>query len=274
MFTLTVPVTSANLDAIKGELARTLPEVKSSHRCEALGRGLRFGTYAALRAAMRSPDAVIATACGAAFITYLAEHGFAVPALAFYRAVARVAIRAVLEKVPKLTMWGIGVGDRRRTPDGRWETWQDLQVRFRAEREALLGDDAVKSFLLSLAFLARVERTKTIRKGTGSYRLKHIAENYPCTYPEGDKLGPRYVANGVLIAAAVHAGFNIKSHVDDYGRDSVNVNFNMSKPLLDDLDCEIRPDGGRAQERRRREEIQKDKAHWRAVARRPFPLPP
>lgn len=43
-------------------------------------------------------------------------------------------------------------------------------------------------------------------KGTGSYWVKHIAENFACSYPEGEKLGPRYVSNGVLIAAAIHAG--------------------------------------------------------------------
>jgi hypothetical protein len=266
VFTLNIPITSTNLEAIKVELIRTLPEVKSSHRCEALGRGLGFRTYAALRAATQSADPVIATASGAAFTDYLAEHQFAVQPLPFYRAVTRVAIRAVLAKVPKLTRWGIGVGDPRRKPDGKWETWQELRVRFSTEREALLSDDEIEPFLLSLAFIARVKPTKTIRKGTGSYRLKHIAENYSCTYPEGNKLGPQYVANGVLIAAAVHAGFNIKIYTNDRGVDSLNVNFNMSKPLLDDLDCEIRSNGSRAQDRWRREEIRKNKALYSSYA--------
>ena len=95
-----------------------------------------------------------------------------------------------------------------------------------------------------------VRPTKTIRKGTGSYRLKHIAENYACTYPEGEKLGPTYVTNGVLIAAALHAGFRMKTYVDERGYDCVNVSFNMSKPCLDDLDCEIRPNGACAAHRR------------------------
>ena len=259
MFTLNIPVTSAGLDALKADLTRTLPEVKSSHRCEAIARGLGFRTYAALLSTTRSPDPVIATVHGAAFSAYLAEHRFDVPPHPFYRAVGRVAICAVLEKMPKLTMWGIGVGEPRRKSDGKWESWPDLQAKFIARREELLSDHAVEPFLLSLAFLSRVKPTKTIRKGTGSYWLKHIAENYACTYPEGDKLGPQYVTNGVLIAAAVHAGFNTKTYVDDSGYDSLNVSFNMSKPSLEDLDCEIRPNGARAQDRRRREERRKNK---------------
>ncbi|TIU87551.1 MAG: hypothetical protein E5W03_07360, partial [Mesorhizobium sp.] len=80
--------------------------------------------------------------------------------------------------------------------------------------------------MLSLALLERVVRTKTIRKGTGSYRSKHIAENYACTYPDGEPLGPHYVPNGTFIAAAIHAGFSYRSYVDEFGYESVNASFN------------------------------------------------
>lgn len=91
----------------------------------------------------------------------------------------------------------------------------------------------------------RVARTRTIRDGTGSYWVKHIAENFDCTYPEGEKLGPHYVPNGVLIAAALHVGFKTKSHHDELGYHSLNVTFNMSKSCLEDLDYVIRPDSKR-----------------------------
>lgn len=107
--------------------------------------------------------------------------------------------------------------------------------------------------MASLAFVSRVERTRTIRPATNSYWLKHIAENYVCTYPDGEKLGPLYVPNGLLIAAAIHAGFHVKPHTDDYGGETLNAGFNMGKASLYDLDCEIRPNGGRAQARRERE---------------------
>ena len=46
---------------------------------------------------------------------------------------------------------------------------------------------------------------------------------------------------GMLIAAAVHMGFKYKTYVDDLGYDLPNVNFNMSKRSIDELDFEIRP---------------------------------
>jgi len=260
VFTLTILATSATIDAVKAELLKTLPDVKSSHRCEAIARGLNFRTYASLLTAVRSTSPVVATAHGVAFSTYLQAHGFDVSPQPFYRAVVRVAIRAVLESTPKLTASGIGVGEPRRKPDGKWENWRDQQVKFVKDREELLSDYAVEPFLLSLALLKKVEPTKTIRPSPSSYWIKRIAENYACTYPEGNKLGPQYVTNGIFIAAAIHAGFKIKTYMDERGFDSLNVSFNMSKPILIDLDCEIRPDGARAQDRRRRDEWRRNKA--------------
>jgi hypothetical protein len=78
-------------------------------------------------------------------------------------------------------------------------------------------------------------------------------ENYECTFPEGEKLGPVYVPNGLLIAAAIHAGFDVKPHTDSYGRESLNAGFNMGKTSLYDLDFEIRANGGRVKARRERE---------------------
>jgi len=114
--------------------------------------------------------------------------------------------------------------------------------------------------LLSLALLGRVKPTKTIRQYSNSYWLKHIAENYECTFPHGARLGPQYVPNGIFIAAAVHAGFEIKTHMDDFGYESLNVTFNMSKPSLLELEYEIRPESGRSQDRRRLEQRRAMKA--------------
>jgi hypothetical protein len=185
---------------------------------------------------------------------YLAKHGFVVSAERFYHAVAKVALRDVAKMNPKLTMWGVGIGRPRRKANGKWEDWQDRNAKFVEAREELTSDGAVGPFLTSLAFVAEVKRTKTIRNGTGSYRLKHIAENFACSYPEGNKLGPQYVPNGAFIAAAIHYGFQYKPCVDELGYDDLNVNFNMSKSCIEDLDCEIRSSGARAQDRKRRAE--------------------
>ena len=55
MFVLRIPVTLSAIELIKADLTKHLSEVKSSHRVEAIGRGLGFRTYAALLAASRSP---------------------------------------------------------------------------------------------------------------------------------------------------------------------------------------------------------------------------
>lgn len=248
MFELSLPVTTSTLEVTKLELIKALPEVKSSHRCEAMARGFGYRTHASFLEDARSDSRGIATVDGAAFRDYLVQHDFNVPGSALYRAAAKVALRGVAERFPTLTASGFGIGDWRpkQTPSERRKEFAD-------GRAELVSEYAVEPFLASLAFVSRVERTKTIRPATNSYWLKHIAENYDCTYPSGEKLGPVYVPNGLLVAAAIHAGFDVKPHTDDYGRETLNAGFNMGKSSLYDLDCEIRPDGARAQSRRERE---------------------
>jgi hypothetical protein len=254
MFVLRIPVTPSHVDALKADLIKTLPEVKSSHRVEALGRGLGFKTYAALRAVAESTVPLMATISGASFSGYLAEHSFKIDPTHLYRAAAQVAINDVLDKMPRLSIHGIGFGRPQRNQDKTWETPQQSYAKFVERRQECQGLHAAEEFLLALALLARVQPTTTITSGSGSYRLKHIAENYACTYPEGSKLGPQYVPNGMLIAAAVHMGFRYKTYFDDLGYDLPNVNFNMVKRSIDDLDFEIRPNTGFAHDRMRRQQ--------------------
>lgn len=261
MFVLRIAVTPSAVEAMKAELTRNLPDVKSSHRVEALARGLGFRTYAALRAAPRSPKPSLADVTGALFSSYLKEHGFEVDPAHLYRAAAYVAIQETLKTEPKLHIHGIGFGRPHRNADGSWPTQRQRYDEFQTRRRECLGTHATEAFLLSLAFLAGVKPTKTIRRGTGSYRLKHIAENYVCTYPEGERLGPAYVPNGMLIAAALHMGFKHKTHLDDYGYDEPNATFNMSKPNIDDLDADIRPRSGYAQDRARRRAMRTARRH-------------
>jgi len=255
MFVLRISVSPSAIERIKAALTNSLPYVKSSHRVEALGRGLGFRTYAALRAAVQAPARSIATVTGDQFSNYLKEHGFEVDPAHLYRAAAQVAIQGVLDTVPRLHIYGIGFGRPQRNADGSRQTPQQQYTEFLEHREECLGNHAAGAFLLSLALLARVRETKTVRSGTGSYRLKHIAENYVCTFPEGGKLGPAYVPNGMLIAAALHMGFKYKTYVDDLGHDGPNATFNMSKATVDDLDAEIRPRTGFAPDRARRRKM-------------------
>ena len=220
MFYFAIPATFGAVEEIKAELTRTLPDVKSSHRCEALARGLGYNTYASLlsssKSAPRDPEVE-----ARAFTDYLKEHGFNVPPLPFYRATVRVAMRDVMERVPRLTNFGIGTFDH-----------SSSELEFREKRAELLSDSAVEPFLLSLTFLRRLDPTRGVNKDISSYGLKHLAEKFACAFPDGTPLGPQYVPNGVLIAAAVHAGFDMRTTKDQRGREGPNAYFNISKRSL------------------------------------------
>ncbi len=255
MFVLSISVSSSAIERIKAALTNTIPDVKSSHRVEALGRSLGFRSYASLRAATKSASPTIAFVSGSAFLEYLKGRGIEVDAAHLYRAAATAAICRVLDNEPKLHIHGIGFGRPKRNADGSRQTAQQQSAEFIERRQECLGQLAAEAFLRSIALLQRVKETKTIREDSGSYRLKHIAENYVCEYPEGGKLGPGYVPNGMMIAAALHMGFKYKTYVDDLGYDTLNAAFNMSKSVIEDLDAEIRPNTGFAQDRARKRQL-------------------
>ncbi|MCS4090167.1 hypothetical protein [Rhizobium sp. BK176] len=77
-------ITPDRIDALKARLSELIPEVRASHRVEALARGLEFRTWASLLAWKRAPDGDAYRPVDAdAFVGYLASHGFAVPGIAF-----------------------------------------------------------------------------------------------------------------------------------------------------------------------------------------------
>jgi len=254
MIDLRITISTNSIAQMKLRLIKALPHVKSSHRVEALARGLGFRTYATLREATRVATTT-AQADATDFCAYLAVHGFAAEAEHFYRAAASVAVSNVLAVEPRLSVWGYGIGRLQRRADGTRETSYQHHARFLEQRAHLMDEDALDQFLLALGLVQRIPATRTIRTGSGSYRLKHVAENSFCTFPCGMQFGPHYVANGALIVAALHAGFRYKTHIDELGYESINVTFNMSKPVIDDLDCEIRPNRAHARDRRRRTEL-------------------
>ncbi|KRB29713.1 hypothetical protein ASD99_23890 [Mesorhizobium sp. Root695] len=214
-----------------------------------------------MKAAAQSTDSALADVSGDPFVDYLASHRFETTSRHLYHAATKAVLRKIVEQTPTLTMWGIGIGRPQRQSDGKFENAREHSARFVEARLELQSDAAVVPFLLSLALLDRVKRTKTIRPDTGSYWLKHVAENYVCTYPDGDELGPQYVPNGAFVAAAIHAGFHFKRHIDQFGYDEPSVSFNMSTRALIVLDCEIRPNGARAQECKSREEMRFNRKH-------------
>jgi hypothetical protein len=259
MFALEITITPSSIDSIKANLLRALPHVKSCHRVEAIARAFDFRTYAAMLTAAKSSERrVIATQTGP-FREYLEEHELDAPDIHFYRAAARVAVSIVMDHTPQLSMRGYGAGQpQRRCEEKRWETPEETYERFTKNRGEFLSDNGLDEFLRALALVQLIPATRAIRNA-GSYRLKHLAENLPIIMPDGMELGPAYVANGALIAAALHAGFKMKTYRDELGYNHINATFNMSKKVVDDLDCELRPRGGLARDRAWLPEFQKRK---------------
>jgi hypothetical protein len=147
MFVLSISVAPLVVARIKVELARSVTQVKSSHRVEALGRGLGFCTYAALLAASRSAKPPIAAVTGAVFSAYLKKHDFKVDPAHLYRAVAHAAIQVALDAEPRLHIHGIGLGRPQRNSDGSRQTPQQRHADFIERREECRGQLAAEAFL-------------------------------------------------------------------------------------------------------------------------------
>lgn len=250
MIDLRITIDEETHAQLKYSLLLSSPEIKSSHRVEALARGLGFARNATLLNALSRGRCEVSVD-GTRFRGYLEERGLMMAVIDLYRAAASVAVAGVMACHPNLSSWGQYVGRRRIGDDGRRETSEQHHARFLTERARLLAVEGLDEFLIALAFVQQVPTTRTIRDGSGSYRLKHIAEASQCTFPCGHVLGPKYVSNGALIAAALHASFRSKTHRDDLGYEAVGVTFNMSKAAIDELDCKLRPNGSLAQDRRR-----------------------
>ncbi len=260
MVTLEINLNPVTLDCMKSGLRLIAPEIKSSHRTEALARGLGFQSNAEMR--VRLADAGPRRLDPSSFGLYLTTRGFDAPASLLFRAAAHAVTLAAMDRDDRLHMWGWGFGQPKRRDDGRWETPYEHHDRMQTYREELRDISSAGQVLRALAMLAEVPATKTIRPDTDSYRLKHIAENFPCAYPDGEHLGPAYVANGALIVAAMHLGFRYKTGHDSQGYEWPNVTFNMSQPHLLELDIVCRPNGARAQDRRRKIEARKYGSLW------------
>lgn len=242
MFDLSVSIATSQLEIFKRRLEVFFPAIPSCHRVESLARALGSRNYNALLERINSDPTSFEICDLDAFKMYLSDKGYEVEVEKPFVALASYAICCVMEKIPRLTWHGMGIGPSR---DGR-ETASQHDARFRDAREGMRSEPFAAEFLRSLTLIRRIVPIKTINPRTSSYKLKHIAENLKCVYPTGRRLGPHYVSNGAFIAAAVHSGYR---HREYHG--SFNTTFNMSERCIDDLDCEIRPNGALAQERER-----------------------
>ncbi|WP_298253220.1 hypothetical protein [Bradyrhizobium sp.] len=200
-------ITLADVEHMKGALRASLPHVKSSHRVEALARGLGWQTNASLRVALVAAPTEVSPD-ESAFLGYLREHSFDAPGGSLVRAFAQAGVRRALDLEPALSSFGY------RVPIDRNETFEEADTRFLASRAEMLELHGIDEFIRAAAFLSKFGRRKSMNRTRSSYGLKHDAERM-----SGD-----YVANGMMIAAALAMGF----FAERTHSGSPNAHFNIS----------------------------------------------
>jgi hypothetical protein len=95
-----------DIEHMKDALRASLPDVKSSHRVEALARGLGWATNASMRAALAAAPAEICPDEGV-FLEYLRQHSFGTPSGSLVRAFARAGVRRAMALSPSSAASGI-----------------------------------------------------------------------------------------------------------------------------------------------------------------------
>lgn len=121
-------------------------------------------------------------------------------------------IKMIVDQTPYLTYFGIGLFD-----NGRGLKPSEYVNKMIEGRQKLIN--STEEFAKTCKWLEQIDKIKTINRKHSSYSLKHIAEK---------KIG--YISNGVLIAAAIHCGFDAKITPGQ-----PNVNFNMSEKSIKKL---------------------------------------
>jgi hypothetical protein len=123
------------------------------------------------------------------------------------------AIEQVLAHEPDLSLYGY----RDEYSGGPYSNYRgEFPVeKFQKDREAMLGDCAIREFECACEWLDQQPRTKNPNRTIGSsYTLKHMAEK---------EVEVGYIPNGIFIAAAIARGFKITRP-----EDGPNVWINIS----------------------------------------------
>lgn len=220
-----LPFSLADLSALKSDLRKAHPNVPATRRVEGAARGFGFGSYATMRIALLEGPQMVEPndAVFAGYIGGIAEGENGPRSLS--RAVARIAVRRVMEREPQLTdrgfdsTWPI-------TSDERKMSFDERRTAFEERRKATVTDGNMDEFELAWIYLDAQERRKTINTDFGSYGLKHRAENLSRKFGQHTHLG-NYVSNGMFIAAAIASGFAAKRM-----NNGLNACFNISSKTI------------------------------------------
>ena len=139
------------------------------------------------------------------------------------------AIRAVMDREPKLSTHGIGLRFAANvSPTERLALFEEA-------RTEMLSDCCLEEFEHCCRWLGWVRRTKHVNWRVGSsYGLKHRVEDYWHKHFPDEHY---YVSNGMFIAAAVHLGFKVEQ-IDS----TLNAYLNISsRDFPDDPKISPRP---------------------------------
>jgi hypothetical protein len=219
-----ITITSDDLQSIKEYLHRSLPNHKPSHRIEAAARGFGFTTYAGMRAALSGgPISVKADDerfCSILDIPFEADERFN---RFLSRSLARVELRRILDANPMLTQRGFDSAWMRVSSEIGKPLPERIALLNERRREAYESDWSFDQFELAWIYLSHQRKIKSINRRTGSYGLKHRAENLTREFGHFGPLG-NYVSNGMLIAAAYSLGFEVRP----IAHDNYNAYFNIS----------------------------------------------
>ena len=215
-----------DLPQIKSELKDYHPGVKTTHRVEAMARGLGYKTYASLLAALEHGAQSIETNDAAFNQALSLLSGQSIDGRTLSRSLARVAVRRAQAVEPSLTERGFDSA-MPTTSDERRMSFAERRQAFEARRAETLKHWAMDQFELALLYLDMQERRRTINRDYTSYNLKHRAEDLSRNQKLHTHLG-NYVSNGMLIAAAITRGFEYKQ----VSYDSLNAYFNISSKTI------------------------------------------
>ncbi|WP_426954570.1 hypothetical protein [Muricoccus radiodurans] len=242
-----VEIDQAEVEAIKREVARFLPAVKSSHRAEAVARGLGFGSNAALREALASGARRFRTD-GARFEEFLSKRGHLFRQDVRWTgtlseleiAVLACWMRAILAKHPELNPNGMVLSRFGLWKTGYWSPRRKAEMlaspegmeKLRESRLGLLDKVGLAEFAKCLEFLSRANRISRPHSRSTSYEQKHQVERWWDAERDAATGVHGYVPNGAYIAAAVHLGFPIRHETWD----SPNCTVGVSVRSLNCLD--------------------------------------
>lgn len=201
-----LPITIHDIDSLKRDLKAAYPNVKPTSLVEGTARGLGYNTYASLRATLASGprDVEANDHLFSDYIDQQPENGKAPRGLS--RALARIAVRKVLEAHPDLTQRGF---DDIWAKEIEGNSFEERKILFAERRKAALSNGAMDEFELAFIYLTKQERRKTLNRDWSTYNLKHSAERLVRQDKLFTHLGD-YVSNGMLIVAAIMLGFEVK----------------------------------------------------------------